>query len=706
MGLSALDAAAAGPTAADWSDALLTSGTEGLLGAVRNYIGPVRTPYDKRELASRLEAFLRREETRSSILSLVDALDARILGSALLVGPCPEPALRELFEGEMPLFDLGLRIDNLLDRLVLFRFQYGGRRLVAVNPILEDDLRRITLDPELLLGRSSGAGRTGGGVTAELAVAFFSFVFHSPSALRKTGGLTKKGTERAQALLPSLAAAGRIDGLARAFSAAGIFRAEGDCRAPDREAFARALEAWGRDLPCFLAASLSLADEAEAEERGDVPVEASSVQERARALGAVLAAAMAALSGDAAPSRSALPRWLRIAARRCGFAGDPSQAAKALDALGLPEAGVPGAGALGAGNGAAAPGPILVAEGSHALHLMPEASLEDRLLAGSAARPVSLEKVWSFEVDRETARRAFASGLRADVLRGSLEALAGASLPQSLSFSLSAWEEEYRSLRLYRGFVLVADERQRPIVERSAALGRIVAESLAPGVYFLSAATREEAAEALAAAGLEAPPAAESSPAAGAPDAPLGTDVAAERAAARTARRGEGSRFEAALGPSIWSASLGEATARRRAPLDPEPRLAELRAAVASSGRPEDERRELAERLERRLVVTARQVAESDPRSERLEAGGLDYLGKVRVVERALRGRGDRLEVLYRLPGAEPVRALLRPVRLERNEKGLVLEAEDLGTGGPARVPLGAVSTVRRVRASLFGEDQ
>jgi hypothetical protein len=369
---------------------------------------------------------------------------------------------------------------------------------------------------------------------------------------------------------------------------------------------------------------------------------------------------------------------------------------------------------------------------------MPEAGAEERLLVGSAARPVSLERVWSFEIDRETARRAFASGLRASSLRGSLEAMSGASLPQSLVFSLSEWEEEYRSLRLYRGFVLVADERQRPIVERSAALGRIVAESLAPGVYFLSAATQEEAADALAAAGLEAPPAAESSPArAAALGGPVGEAAGAvgeaagavgeaagpagEAAGSLGAAAGEAApalgairALEAALGRSIWAAERGAARAVGAegaarivgaVALDPEPRLAELRAAVASSGRSDEERRELGERVERRLVLTARQIAESDPRSERLEAGGLDYLGKVRVVERALRGRGDRLEVLYRLPGAEPVRALLRPVRLERNEKGLVLEAEDLGTGGPARVPLGAVSTVRRVRASLFGED-
>jgi hypothetical protein len=115
--------------------------------------------------------------------------------------------------------------------------------------------------------------------------------------------------------------------------------------------------------------------------------------------------------------------------------------------------------------------------------------------------------------------------------------------------------------------------------------------------------------------------------------------------------------------------------------------------------------KELSERIERRLILTPEQLVSAEARPERVEASGLDYLGKVHIVERALRTSGDRLEVLYRLPGEDPVRALLRPVRLEKTEKGLVLEAENLGTGGPARVPLGAVSSVRRMRASLFGED-
>ena len=308
--------------------------------------------------------------------------------------------------------------------------------------------------------------------------------------------------------------------------------------------------------------------------------------------------------------------------------------------------------------------------------------------------------MWSFEVERDTARRAFPSGLSAEEIKSRFESLSGGALPQSFAFSLSEWEEEYRSLRLYRGFTLVADERLRPVIERSTALGKMTAERLAPGVYFLSATTRDEAIAALAAAGLEAPPFMRSEPSTRRLGSGPTTTTASSRI--RRRRRATGSTRCAILSPRAGSPLRSGA-----APLpNPEPRLSELRATLASSGRPEEERRELADRIERRLVLTERQIAQADPRPERLEAGGLDYLGKVRVVERALRAAGDRLEVLYRLPGDEPVRALLRPVRLDKNEKGLVLEAEDLGTGGPARVPLGAVSTVRRLRASLFGEDQ
>ncbi|HRZ65473.1 MAG TPA: hypothetical protein P5133_11130, partial [Spirochaetia bacterium] len=710
------------PTQADWSDALLTSGSEALIGAVRNYLGPVKTPYDKRELVRRLEAFLRREETRASLLGLLDGLDARILGTSLAVGPLPEPELKELFLGELPLFELGLRLSNLLDRLLLFRYAEGGRRLVAVNPLLAGELAARLADPAWVFGVPGARGRAadeGRACGAPAAVALFSFLFHAPASIRKGGGLTKRASERAGALFrglfPGEAREEALGSLARALARIGALRSEGELWAADRAAFASLLEEWGEELPFLLAAALARSLELSrgggaaagaaaglreegggGEEAGE---EAGAGLAAAEALARLLSHALSSLPEGFAFPRPALARWLRVAARLEGrpeLLGDPYLAIAALESLGLlsalpsAEGGAALVSRLGARSDAASPGvsspgesspgvsspgvssPRLVAEGDHALHLMPEAALADRLLVGCAARPVALGKVWSFELDRETARAAFASGLVAAEIRSRLEGMAARPLPQSLAFSLAAWEEEYRSLRLYRGLVLVADERQRPLVEQGIGSGALPAERLAAGVYFLSAEGPEEAAAQLRRAGIEPPPEV------------LHAAVAAPRRAPRPRRPGS-LDADAAPGRAVpfpfAAEGRGGGSSPAAQPLDPEPRLAELRGILASSGRATEEAKELGERIGRRLVLTAEQIARSDPRPERMEAGGLDYLGKVRVVERSLRSPGDRLEVLYRLPGEEPSRVLLRPVRLDKTDKGLVLEAEDLGTG-------------------------
>ena len=447
------------PTEQDWAGALLTSGSEALLGAVRNYIGPVRTPYDKRDLVSKLRAFLRRAETRQGILELVDGLDARVLGSSLLLGPSPEQDLKELFTGELPLFELGVRISNLVDRLLLFRYQAGARRLIAVNPLVVAELRQRTLSPPTFLASSSEAPiRLGQGLSAEgaidalSAVALFSLLLHSPPSIRKGGSLTKKAAERAAALLPALAAAPgeRLSLLGRALSASGALPQSGeDERRPDPAAFSATLASGARTCPTISPPAFARARET----RGRAPSCSQPALEALPPLWAV--------------PRSALARWMRIAARRSGRAaevGDPAMAIPTMEAFGLLAPSGPclspvrprRVGIQSAGREPRR----LVAEGSHALHLMPEARLEERLYVGSVARPVSAGTAWTFEIDRATARRAFAAGLTAQGVASRLEDMAQVPLPQSLTFSLSSWEEEYRSLRLYRGFVLAADERQ------------------------------------------------------------------------------------------------------------------------------------------------------------------------------------------------------------------------------------------------------
>ncbi|MDP3178102.1 MAG: hypothetical protein Q8M76_09380, partial [Spirochaetaceae bacterium] len=360
----------------EWADALLTSGSESLLGAVRNYLGPVKTPYDKRELVRRLELFLRRLETQDAILALLDPLDARILGACLILGPIREHELKELFVGEIPLFELGVRIANLYDRLLLFRVHTGGHargalalRAAAVTPLLEQKLRERIMDAETQFGLPRSAPNVArdesepaqesarGLVDAAFVTAFFSFLFHSPAALRKGGGLTKRGIERALALFPRFS--GRngeaFDELSRAFGAAAVVVGKGEDKPiVDRAAFAELLSRWGGRLPFYLAAALAqsrkespLRDAAEAlgegegeSLAGEFPSGGAGVRRQAE----LLARALEAFPSTFVFSPQGLERWLRIAARLAAVPIDGGRAVDALRSLGVL---APGAGGRG-----------------------------------------------------------------------------------------------------------------------------------------------------------------------------------------------------------------------------------------------------------------------------------------------------------------------------------------------------------------------
>ncbi len=716
-----------------WYSAMMTGDGEVLMGTFRNYLGKLRTPYDKRTLVSRLEAFLLRPETGDAIVSLLDRLDIAILGTACLAGPLPEDDLKSFFLGEYPLFELGIRIANLNDRLLLFRFQEGGRRLVALNPLIEKRLYPVILDPGYFLGdedwilsageatgihsgkggyretepepagitsppdtrerdrgaiEGSGADRTWS--PAMLSVALYCFLHHNPAWIRKDGGVSKKGMEKLVSAMPGTESV-RIETMVKALSVSGFLPLpDAESSREMDESFESVVEREEDELPFRLAIAL-------ADSWSD-----ALAREDPRDVSACLAASLRATGGGPqfVFSRQALGRWLAIYLYRSGFKTDTRKIVEALENLGLFE--IAGTGLRWRSGSlperVESRKPVLVTEGTHALHLLPEAGLAERLFVGLVARPVSFGTVWSFETERVGFRRALGMGHSLASIRERLEALSGRVLPQSLAFSLESWDKDFRSLRQYRGRVIVADERLRPILEHELILDPFIAEVLAPGVYFMKEMASDHLEKALAKAGIEIPPIHEA-------PGPNQGSFRREAQPGRDESR-DGSEPESTAQLSFPNGVLphGENASLRP---DAEKMVAHLRLCAANlgPGKTESERREILDRIERKLILTEAQMAEADARSERQEAGGMDYQGKVRIVEKTLKSAGDRLEIMYRPQGDEAVCLMVRPVRLEKSEKGMILEAEDLAAGGPVRINLGAASAVRRVRASLFGEE-
>ncbi|MEN6476800.1 MAG: helicase-associated domain-containing protein [Rectinema sp.] len=746
------------PTEGDvqaWRDSLLHEDSGRLVGLARNYLGSVRTPFDKRELIVRLESLLRRPETGTATVALLSRTDILILGSILLSGPIPEPALKGLFAGEFPLAELGSRLANLGDRLLVYRQEYADGARVAITPFLVGVLAPIATDARLLFGPEPGSAidesaasiagrdRKAGAELASVglkALALFAFLTDHHGALRKDGSLSTRaavairricpdvGTQFAAALFGVLTSSGLVEG----------GRDEGRI---DVDTLERIFWKNWESLAWRLALARSGGDPSAA------PVVAATLEPF--------------FSRGFLFSRQGLARLLRISCWRNGCAEDDPALVDAMLELGMieavdnglqcrPEALVAPAKLAQQSSSQAnstqdaaklaqqsssqvnstqdTGRPILAAEGSGILHLMPEASLQDRLFLISTARPVRLSGLWDFELDARSARRAFARGADAAGLIRALEKMEGRELPQALSFSLSSWEEEYRKLRLFRGSFLAVDAPTSEILEASGVAAALGAEKVSTGMYFLGNAPHERIEEALASIGMEIPPAIRTAkpPVAISRDSDLG-DASALSWGNRNSERirayggKSGSARRPTFDPGIDIAGS----------LDGGDRLAhELKAILSGFAILPALKGDLEERIARKLVLDGDQLERLAGLQARPKSGGgarepgaakgtrrpapflrdqiagaMDYQGKLRLIRQALKSPLDRIEVQWSPREGERRTAMLRPTGLEQNEKGHTLEAEDLGTGGPARIGVGAMSSVRLVRASYFGDD-
>jgi len=118
---------------------------------------------------------------------------------------------------------------------------------------------------------------------------------------------------------------------------------------------------------------------------------------------------------------------------------------------------------------------------------------------------------------------------------------------------------------------------------------------------------------------------------------------------------------------------------------------------------PKDQRDELSARIDRRLILCDSQLVGAAVRYEKLEAKGLDYVGKVRVAEQAL-STGALVELFWRGPKGEPNRVLGSPKSLEKADGELMLIVEPVPAGEALKVAIGKISLLRRIKRSIFGE--
>jgi hypothetical protein len=145
--------------------------------------------------------------------------------------------------------------------------------------------------------------------------------------------------------------------------------------------------------------------------------------------------------------------------------------------------------------------------------------------------------------------------------------------------------------------------------------------------------------------------------------------------------------------------------------------------ALAKLSLSKEEREELEARIDRRLILSEAQLSGASVRYEKMEARGLDYVGKASLARQALAEK-SLLELFLPQGDEEQSRVLGFPVALEKQSGELVLVINPQSTfpqskspenTGKVRtestpvqeninVPLGKISLLRRIKTSIFGD--
>jgi len=650
---------------------------------LRTVFGKVKTPFNKQVLMNDLEKFLSRDDIKKNIASYINHGDAVVIAAvAALNEPSPDD-LEAFFAGELSYTTLHDSIINLEERFIIYR----QKNHLALNPVLESILSPIAADSSLLfpsIAANVTANDTmqGGVINDRILAALLSFVSRNKLFFRTGGVMRQKIENAAKTMFPGLPMEVIIGGL----QVLGLFFAEGETLVPDYRRFAAFGSLSRQERMAYCAAGILC--------YADFQASAPSVAFspwlfRAKAHG--YAEAIDHFYNSMDKDRQYPHTTLRKLAYIIGYNSDEIINAMGKTGLIVPVSDTDHSESIAWRKAplteSSTEGVPVVMDTLFTFLVYPEIAYNDAIKLAVFSDIIEAGVTVRFEMSRDSVVLAFNRGFSADEIIELLQRLSHNRTNENLIFTLRDWEKRHREVTLQRGVVLTLSPEQRHLAQTKS-LAKLIVETLAPGVYLLPESAEEKAVHALNKAGV-----------------------------AIIARRGEHRGEDR---DSVGEESSGGPLRHFFLPLhDTMPHIGKISSVSPINGSSAsiliesfhsilkqmqlggEVRDELAARIDRRLVLCESQLKEAVVRYEKLEARGMDYVGKAHIAKQAIAMQSP-VEVIW--PGKQKQERVFGiPKALEKLGSDSVLVIDSLGEeGDTVRVPLGKISLLRRIKKSIF----
>jgi hypothetical protein len=314
----------------------------------------------------------------------------------------------------------------------------------------------------------------------------------------------------------------------------------------------------------------------------------------------------------------------------------------------------------------------------------PDIAYDDIIKLAAFSGIVEASMTVRFELSRDSVVSAFDRDITATEIIELLQRLSHNRIEESVVFTLGDWEKRHGEVALRRGLVLTLSPAQRYLAETKP-LARLIAETLAPGVYMLPESAEDKVAEVLGKAGVA---------------------IIAHRESQTSGEESPGGYLRSFFLPlnapvPDSPGTLPISTLNTAANAVSAPTLIEGFHSILKEMRlGEEERDELTARINRRLVLCESQLKGAIVRYEKLEARGLDYAGKALIAKQAIALQSP-VEITW--PGRQKQEYVFGiPKALEKADGETILVIVPYDGEDEIRLPLGKISLLRRIKKSIF----
>ena len=684
----------------DWRESIAVLPDNHFFEIIRMYLGEIKTPFNKQKLIEELGAILRREETRKTMISLLSETDLKIISAVKYISNATQEKLFSFFSGTYSFAFLYERFLNLEERLLIYRKQDKNtdKTIVLVNPHLEADLEPYTKQSVLLENPvyASISYEPQSSLSPMLIASFLAFIHKNQDLCKADGTFKKKTLSEIERLYPNKKES--LFNLTKAFINLSLIREIPNGYEIDKNkftAFARLDEKLQYVYLCiasqgrFSRSSLVRQAKLLLDVASSIPHEGFS-----RSILLRLAYLISEDQSDEATARlGTTSRFTAILNRARDNETSPTDqdanlssildrlidCATLFGILSLKGMNVNGEAIYGCG-------PIfdtitsyednlkvLSVDAAFSVTIMPGLSLEALIPLMDFMELKQFDTAAVFEINRKSIMRGFDAGLNSDKIFSLLKKYSSYDLPQNLEISIEDWSHSYSSATIYKGYILHVSSENAPLTENNPIIAPFISVKLANGIYLLSVENDEEAESLINKSGLDF----------------IGKIKSPEK------------NYESIGFPELAIPEKNERfdTSEQAKPTSDEERARHfeaMRAELEKLNLPAEKKEGLLERIQHKIILSPAQLRPDSVKYERIEAGGMDFSGKLHIIEGSI-SNNCMVELQF-----DDRIIIGMPLSVTKTENDVTVLMEVMPEHDEKVLSIGQAKFVKRIRGSVL----